>query len=85
VFAPSGPFEAGLVSFAHEMRVRGAAVWLVGGPQISPELVMQPAAHVDLEPITLVQSFYRFVEALSRAMQRDPDRPPHLNKVTLTL
>jgi glutamine---fructose-6-phosphate transaminase (isomerizing) len=85
VFAPSGPFESGLASFANEMRERGASIWLVGSPSIHPDLALQPAAHPDLEPITLVQTFYRFVEALSRAMQRDPDKPPHLNKVTMTL
>jgi glutamine---fructose-6-phosphate transaminase (isomerizing) len=85
VFAPSGPFEAGLVSFAAEMRARGAAIWLVGAQQVRPDLMMQQTAHADLEPITLIQSFYPFVEALSRAMQRDPDHPPHLNKVTMTL
>ncbi len=85
VFAPSGPFEAGLAIFAQEMRSRAAAVWLVGSPQINADLVMQPAAHNDLEPITLIQTFYRFVEALSRAMQRNPDHPPFLNKVTMTL
>jgi glutamine---fructose-6-phosphate transaminase (isomerizing) len=32
-----------------------------------------------------VQSFYLLVEAVARARGRDPDRPPHLNKVTSTV
>jgi glucosamine--fructose-6-phosphate aminotransferase (isomerizing) len=40
------------------------------------------------EPITgalaLIVSFYAFVEALSRQRGFDPDRPPHLKKVTET-
>ena len=40
------------------------------------------------EPLTsalaLVASFYGFVEALSRQRGFDPDRPPHLSKVTET-
>jgi glucosamine--fructose-6-phosphate aminotransferase (isomerizing) len=40
------------------------------------------------EPITgtlaLIVSFYAFVEALSRRRGFDPDRPPHLKKVTET-
>jgi glutamine---fructose-6-phosphate transaminase (isomerizing) len=85
VFAPAGPFEAGLVRFAQDMRERSAAIWLVASSQTKPDLPMQEAAHLDLAPICIIQTFYRFVEALSRALQRDPDRPPHLNKVTLTL
>jgi glucosamine--fructose-6-phosphate aminotransferase (isomerizing) len=40
--------------------------------------------HPFAEPICLVQSFYRFAEALARSRGRDPDRPPHLTKVTET-
>ena len=42
------------------------------------------AAHVDLDPIPAVQSFYRMIEALARARGLDPDRPRHLSKVTKT-
>jgi glucosamine--fructose-6-phosphate aminotransferase (isomerizing) len=35
-------------------------------------------------PLALVVSFYAFVERLSRALGFDPDRPPHLSKVTRT-
>lgn len=41
------------------------------------------------EPLTgalaLIVSFYAFVEALSRRRGFDPDRPPHLKKVTETI
>jgi glutamine---fructose-6-phosphate transaminase (isomerizing) len=43
------------------------------------------AAHSALQPILFLQSFYRMVEALSRARGMDPDSPPHLNKVTETI
>ena len=33
----------------------------------------------------MIQSFYRAAEALAVARGRDPDRPPHLSKVTETL
>lgn len=42
------------------------------------------AAHPALEPILVVQSFYRFVNALAVARGIDPDAPPHLKKVTQT-
>lgn len=42
-------------------------------------------AHPVAQPILLIQSFYRMAEALSRARGYDPDRPPHLSKVTETV
>lgn len=47
---------------------------------------MLPAIAADpiLEPILMVQSFYRFVNALAVARGIDPDAPPHLKKVTET-
>jgi glucosamine--fructose-6-phosphate aminotransferase (isomerizing) len=38
-----------------------------------------------LEPIAYVLSFYRLVNDLALARGFDPDRPPHLRKVTETL
>jgi len=38
-----------------------------------------------LEPVLMLQSFYRMAEALSRARGRDPDAPPNLKKVTETV
>lgn len=39
----------------------------------------------ELRPILLIQSIYKFVNALSLARGYDPDCPPFLNKVTETL
>ena len=33
----------------------------------------------------MIQSFYRLANALAFARGRDPDRPPHLRKVTETV
>ncbi len=38
-----------------------------------------------MEPILLIQSFYRLANDLSLARGLDPDSPPHLNKVTETV
>jgi glucosamine--fructose-6-phosphate aminotransferase (isomerizing) len=67
---------------ATEFRARGATVLLAdpaGGdlPAI--------AAHAAIEPILLIQSFYRMASALALARGHNPDSPPHLNKVTETL
>ena len=43
-----------------------------------------PELHPVLAPIATIQSFYRFAVSLSLARGLDPDRPPHLRKVTET-
>jgi len=85
VFAPRGPAQPGLLALAAQMRARGARVLLAAPPGTpGAELPLASAAHEDLDPIPMVQSFYRMVEALARARGLDPDRPRHLAKVTRT-
>ena len=38
-----------------------------------------------IEPLLAIQSFYAMTNALALARGLDPDRPPHLNKVTETV
>lgn len=86
VFAPRGPAQAGLIKVAEEMRGRGASVLLAAPADVAErQLTLATSASEDLDPIAAVQSFYLLVEAVARARGRDPDRPPHLNKVTSTL
>ena len=85
VFAPRGPAQPGLLALADGMRSRGARVLLAapaGTPRTS--LPIADCAAIDLDPISMLQSFYPMVEALSRARGLDPDRPRHLDKVTRT-
>ncbi len=85
VFAPRGPAQPGLLELAAQMRARGARVLLAAPPGTpDAELPLVPAGQEDLDPIPMVQSFYRMVEALARARGLDPDRPRHLAKVTRT-
>lgn len=64
---------------------------LIAGParpsQTSERAVILPrlGAHPALEPLLLIQSFYRMAIQLSVLRGRDPDRPPHLRKVTRTV
>jgi glucosamine--fructose-6-phosphate aminotransferase (isomerizing) len=85
LFAPRGPAQPGLVQLAQAMRARGARV-LLAAPDDVPEanLRLVPASVEDLDPVCAIQSFYPMVEALARARGNDPDRPPHLQKVTRT-
>ncbi|MCW5258153.1 SIS domain-containing protein [Verminephrobacter aporrectodeae subsp. tuberculatae] len=85
IFAPRGPAQAGLLALADEMRARGARVLLAAPAGTSGcVLPLAEAAVADLDPVCAVQSFYPMVEALARARGFDPDRPPHLAKVTRT-
>jgi glutamine---fructose-6-phosphate transaminase (isomerizing) len=64
---------------AHDFAARGARVLTAG-----QELPALPGLHPALAPVAAIQSFYRFAVALSLARGLDPDRPPHLRKVTET-
>jgi glutamine---fructose-6-phosphate transaminase (isomerizing) len=85
VFAPRGPAQPGLLALADAMRSRGARV-LLAAPAGTPgtSLPISETALAELDPISMLQSFYPMVEALSRSRGLDPDRPRHLNKVTRT-
>ena len=86
VFAPRGPAQAGLIAVAAQMRERGAKVLLAATPDVPErQLTLASTACEDLDPIAAIQSFYVLVEAVARARGRNPDRPPHLNKVTSTV
>lgn len=58
---------------------RGALLLAAG--DVLPVL---PGLDAVLAPIALIQSFYRLAATLSVARGLDPDRPPHLDKVTIT-
>jgi glucosamine--fructose-6-phosphate aminotransferase (isomerizing) len=85
VLAPRGPAQAGLLALAEEMRQRGARL-LLAAPKDTPgaNLPIVETASVDLDVVTMIQSFYPMVEALSHARGIDPDHPRHLAKVTKT-
>lgn len=85
VLAPPGPAQPGLLALARDLRGRGARV-LLAAPRGVPdaELPLQATADADLDPIAAAMAAYPMIEALARARGRDPDRPPHLSKVTRT-
>jgi glucosamine--fructose-6-phosphate aminotransferase (isomerizing) len=85
IFAPRGPAQPGLLTLAEEMRGRGARI-LLAAPAGTPEanLSVTDSGSLDLDPISVIASFYPMVEALARARGLNPDAPRHLNKVTRT-
>ncbi|MET0534168.1 MAG: SIS domain-containing protein [Steroidobacter sp.] len=77
--------RGGIEKLAAEFVTRGADVLLAGAKASGAIELPTVASHPVIEPLLMVQSFYRMVAELAPARGFDPDRPPHLNKVTETL
>jgi glutamine---fructose-6-phosphate transaminase (isomerizing) len=86
MFAQQDDTRADIERLAAEFSGRGASV-LVAGAQAPDGAQSLPtiSAHPVIEPLLIIQSFYRMANALAIARGLDPDAPPHLNKVTETL
>lgn len=85
VFRQSDESDAGTARLVADVTARGGEVFVTGGKL--PGAIALPAldAHPAIEPMLRIQSFYRAAEALARVRGLDPDRPPHLAKVTETV
>lgn len=70
---------------AAEVVARGGKALVVGAPVKGAIPLPSIGAHPVIEPMLQIQSFYRAVNALSVARGFDPDKPPHLAKVTETI
>lgn len=77
--------RAGLAELAATLEAAGAELVVAGFEAPGALSLPALAAHPALEPIAMAQSFYRMIDALSRARSLDPDRPPNLNKITETV
>jgi glucosamine--fructose-6-phosphate aminotransferase (isomerizing) len=77
--------RAGVKDLIAALAQSGADILLAGFDD--PRALVLPTvdAHPALQPILMLQSFYRMAEQLSRARGMNPDNPPLLNKVTETL
>jgi len=85
VLAQQDETYASTLKMAQGLAERGATVLLAGGEVAGATALPSASGHPLLEPILLVQSFYRMAAGLSVARGYDPDNPPHLNKVTQTV
>jgi len=74
-----------VAALAPEFAARGAMVISAGLGDVPGIRLPSLQAHPVLQPLLLVQSFYRLANALAVARGRDPDHPPHLAKVTETV
>jgi glucosamine--fructose-6-phosphate aminotransferase (isomerizing) len=84
MFTQRDDTRAGIEALASEFASRGAAVLLAGAEAKGATSLPTVTAHAVIEPLLIIQSFYGMADALARARGLDPDRPPHLNKVTET-
>ena len=86
MFVQDDETRDGTEALARELSERGVEVFVAGVSDArAGSLLPTVASHAVLEPILVVQSFYRFANALAIARGHDPDDPPHLRKVTETL
>jgi len=84
LFAQADETLASMSELAELMAARGASL-------ISAGLADAPGMHLPIgpadpliAPILQIASFYRLANALALARGLDPDRPPHLSKITET-
>lgn len=77
---------SGVVQTAERLAAQGADVFITGSAAKGViSLPVGPSPHPLLAPLLRAVTFYSFVEGLARQRGFDPDRPPHLNKVTETM
>jgi len=84
-FATSDTAGDGVREAAAEFRARGAVVCLADAKADADGTPVALTAHPAIEPILMIQSFYRMANALSLRRGLNPDAPLHLSKVTRTV
>jgi glutamine---fructose-6-phosphate transaminase (isomerizing) len=85
LFAQDDETHAGSMQLAAQLVSQGATVLVAGATVRGAIELPSERAHPLVEPLLFAQSFYRLANSLALARGRDPDRPPHLNKITETV
>jgi glucosamine--fructose-6-phosphate aminotransferase (isomerizing) len=84
-FSQGDDTRTSIEAVSAEFAARGASVLLAGGKAAGARVLPVIDAHAVIEPMLMIQSFYRLAAALAEARGYDPDVPPHLRKVTETV
>jgi glutamine---fructose-6-phosphate transaminase (isomerizing) len=85
MFVPNDAARDSFTALAHDLVQREAHVLAVGGEFAgASSLACEEGLHPAATAVSQLVSFYTLAEAVARARGRDPDRPPHLSKVTET-
>jgi glucosamine--fructose-6-phosphate aminotransferase (isomerizing) len=78
--------EAGVAEIADRLANQGATAFATTDRvSVAQRMPFVETGHGITDALTLIASFYGFVEMLSRHRGFDPDHPPHLKKVTETV
>ncbi|HYD86752.1 MAG TPA: SIS domain-containing protein [Vitreimonas sp.] len=77
--------SSSVADFARDAAARGANVFIAGANAPGATRLPTLEAHPALQPMLLIQSFYRLAHDVAVQRGRDADKPPHLSKVTKTL
>ena len=78
--------EAGVAEIADRLANQGATAFATTDRvAVARRMPFVETGHGITDALTLIASFYGFVEMLSRHRGFDPDHPPHLKKVTETV
>lgn len=85
ILAQDDATRPGLEVLATELAARGVEVLIAGASAAGAVVLPTVPGPGVLAPILLVSSAYRLLAALSVMRGHDPDRPPHLRKVTETM
>ncbi|MBA2918894.1 SIS domain-containing protein [Sphingomonas sp. MAH-20] len=85
VFRQPDETAVGVETLAADAAARGTPVFVAGGAVPGAIALPTPDASAAATPLLQVQSFYRAAAQLAVARGFDPDRPPHLSKVTETV
>ena len=80
-YAPEDQSSATTQVAIQKMRATGAKVLAIGKDGLS----YAKSDHPLLEPISMIQTAYGFIEATAQTLGRNPDHPRLLNKVTETV
>ena len=84
MFAQDDETREGMEALARDLSASGVRVLLAGGDASGATRLPTVPADAVVAPILAIQSFYRWAAELALARGFDPDRPPHLKKVTET-
>jgi glucosamine--fructose-6-phosphate aminotransferase (isomerizing) len=84
-FSQADDTRPSIETVAREFAARGAGVMLAGGTAPGTTSLPVVDAHPVIEPMLMIESFYRLAASLAETRGFDPDVPPHLRKVTETV
>lgn len=85
IFSQEDETRDGVRELTAKLRGKGARVFVAEeGNDAEGRLPVLPDMHPATAPIAMIQSFYLLVNQVALARGFDPDRPPHLRKVTET-